>query len=112
MIDNFADWVANNEKVVAAGDAFMKRLNSEQNRILSEIYSDFTHFMNGPVGLVDKTVVAASSLKIAPEHFHQFLQDLRAQNFAPYLIFNSIEIAGSPTFVVIRGAKINLIQEK
>lgn len=109
MIDNFTDWAANNEKVVAAGGAFMNRLNSEQKRILSEIYSDFTHFMNGPVDVDGENVLTAASFKIAPEHFHQVLQDLRAQNFAPYLIFNGIEIAGSPTFVVIRGAKINLI---
>lgn len=112
MIDNFTDWIANNDKVTAQGDVFMNRLNSEQKSILAEVYSDFTHFMNAPVGLVDETVVAASSFKIEPEHFHQVLKDLRAQNFAPYLIFNGIQIAGSPTFVVIRGAKINLIQEK
>lgn len=109
MIDNFTDWASNNEKVVAAGGPFMNRLNSEQKRILGEVYSDSTHFMNGPVGLVDETVVTASSFNIAPEHFHQVLKDLRAQNFAPYLIFNGIVIAGSPAFVVIRGAQITSI---
>lgn len=38
MIDNFTDWASNNEKVVAAGDVFMNRLNSEQKRILAEVY--------------------------------------------------------------------------
>jgi hypothetical protein len=110
MINNFTDWASNNEKVVAAGDVFMNRLNSEQKRILAEVYSDFTHFMNAPVALVDGTVVTASSFKIAPEYFHQVLKDLRAQNFAPYLIFNGVEIAGSPASVVIRGAQVTSIQ--
>jgi hypothetical protein len=63
-----------------------------------------------PVALVDGTVVTASSFKIAPEYFHQVLKDLRAQNFAPYLIFNGVEIAGSPASVVIRGAQVTSIQ--
>ena len=51
MIDNFTDWASNNEKVVAAGDAFMNRLNSEQKRILAEVYSDFTEFRDECPGI-------------------------------------------------------------
>lgn len=110
MINNFAEWAANNDRVVAEGDKFMNKLTTDQKRILDEVYSDFTYFMNGPIDLVGETVLAALSFKVQPEHLRQFLKDLRAQNFAPYLIFNGIQNAGSPSFVVIRGARITSIQ--